>query len=101
MILIIFDDQLKWFLILNTVVLYRHLISCLHEHEIKDSFKVHMLNLKLKRSRVEHEALHCLNVLTWNLCPAYHLGTCRRFLTFFHSMIAQYKNPISLGSSTE
>lgn len=46
------------------MILYRHLISCLHEHEIKVSFKVHVLNSKLKRNRVEHEALHCLNVLT-------------------------------------
>lgn len=32
MILIIFDDQLKLFLILNTVMFYKHSISCLHEN---------------------------------------------------------------------
>lgn len=55
------------------MVLYRHLISCLHKNKVKVSFNVHVL--KLKRNKVENEALHCLNV---------------------HSMIAQYKNAIDI-----
>lgn len=53
---------------------YKHSISCLHENN-ESQLYVYVLHLKLKRSRVEHEALNCLNVLTWNLCPVYHLGT--------------------------
>lgn len=53
------------------MVLYRHLISCLHKNKVKVSFNVHVL--KLIRNKVENEALHCLNVLKWKLYLAYHL----------------------------